>query len=338
MLILDHHFTVPKRLLLLTLCVVGSVLGSASVATAASGESTMMITVGSEPTESIATQLGVSGVGTSEYNAVALTVKPAGGEKCGANFAADGGERVIREKSWIYTQPSSYSNETNFTFEHAGSYVLCGWLEFEGTVLVSAERTLVVRPPHITLSISAPSSVAQGQTFQVATTAQTETGREVYEYIQPDTTRGCPANAAAAASTAGSTDITWPLAGSPWLVDGGPFTESTNVTIRTRGGYLVCAYAQYRTREGVPEAYASSTVSVGYVHRAPQPPPVANCLVPTLTGETLAQAKASLSHAHCRLGRVRKLTRQKGRPVVISEHPGARRKLRSGAKVSVSVG
>jgi hypothetical protein len=275
----------------LTLATTGAILLTLGTATAASG-STMSITVGPEPTESITTQLGVTGIVTTPRSNVELKVQPAGGEQCGANFSADGGTTVIQPGFFTsYLEAGTYSEAGNWTFESAGSYLLCGWMREtvegeglfgSGEVVASAKLLITVRPPHITLSISAPASVAPSTTFQIATTARAETSRKVYEYIEPQTGRGCPANAAAAASTAGSTLINWPAAGSPWQVDGGPFTETVNETASGAGVLLVCAYAEYPTAESAPEAVASSAISVMK--------PQAVCVVPKLKGRTLAQA------------------------------------------------
>ncbi len=328
-----RHLTVANKLSFLVLCAVGLILLSLGFAAAASAEaeSTMSITVGPEPTESITTQLGVAAIVTSTESYVELKVQPSGGERCAANPGADNGASVIEQGGFFpFLSTGPYSDAVNWTFERAGSYLLCGWMTVYGApVAASAQRTIVVRPPHITLSISAPGSVAPGQTFQLATTAQAETSREVYEYIESQTGRGCPANAAAAGSTAGSTGISWPAAGSPWKVDGGQFTETVNAKIGTVGAYLVCAYAEYPTTESVPEAVASSPISVG-TH-----PPPARCVVPKLKGTTLTQATRLLSRAHCRLGRVTRPKRHKHKLVVVSQNPGAKKTLHSGTKVSL---
>ncbi len=59
----------------------------------------------------------------------------------------------------------------------------------------------------------------------------------------------------------------------------------------------------------------------------PPPPPPPACIVPKLAGKTLAQAKAALTAAHCKLGKVEKPTQPKGKPrrtlVVKSSNPRA---------------
>lgn len=63
--------------------------------------------------------------------------------------------------------------------------------------------------------------------------------------------------------------------------------------------------------------------------------PDPNCVVPRLTGKTLAAAKRALKKAHCAIGKVTKRVSKKrpGRVISQSRRPG--RKLRNGAKVGV---
>jgi hypothetical protein len=63
--------------------------------------------------------------------------------------------------------------------------------------------------------------------------------------------------------------------------------------------------------------------------------PNPSCVVPRLTGKTLAAAKRALRKAHCRLGRVTRRVSKKrpGRVISQSRRPG--RKLGNGAKVGV---
>lgn len=62
------------------------------------------------------------------------------------------------------------------------------------------------------------------------------------------------------------------------------------------------------------------------------------CVVPQVKGETLAKARRSLTHAHCTLGRVKRVysrTVKRGR--VISQRPGPRTQLATSAAVNVRV-
>jgi len=337
MSILHRHPTVTNKLSFLALCAVGSILLALGFAAAASAESTMSITVGPNPTESITTQLGVTGTATSTGSWLSLKINPSGGEKCGANLEADGGTEVFNSE---WNEGGIYTHAIDWSFTSAGSYLLCGWLsdsaQGNDPAVAHAELPITVRQPHITLSISTPGSVAPGKTFQIATTAQAETSREVYEYIEPNNGRGCPANAAAAASPAGSMGIYWPAGGSAWRVEGGPFTETVNETISGAGAYLVCAYAEYPTTESVPEAVTSSAISVASAIPVVTHHPVsAMCVVPRLKGQTLTQAERSLGRAHCKLGRVTKPKHHRHKLVVVSQSPGAKKTTPGGTKVSL---
>lgn len=65
----------------------------------------------------------------------------------------------------------------------------------------------------------------------------------------------------------------------------------------------------------------------------------ASCKVPKVTGHTLAAARRAIAKAHCKVGRVKKVhSTKKRRGKVVSERPGAGKKLRAGAKVNLTVG
>jgi hypothetical protein len=225
------------------------------IAPASAEAATMQLTVGADPVESVTTQLGATGSGASSSDSLYLNVKPAGGTACGANHSADDGSTVIYSYS-IGSNPN-YNQSRNWTFQAAGSYLLCGWLENGNTVNARASMPFTVRAPHITLSVSAPASATTGQTFQVSTTAQTETDRTVSTYAIPDTGNGCPANAAAASSASGSRTVIY-----EWDVVGGPLTRTENATYTNAGTYLYCAYVQYPRNDSPPEATASGKTSV----------------------------------------------------------------------------
>ncbi len=323
-----------RKLSFLTQCAVGAALltlGPASVAVAAPSVS---ITVGADPAESITTQLGVTGTAVSSNNNVYLTDKPTGGEGCGANHQADRGGEVINEG--VGSGP--YSWASNLTFQTAGSYLLCAWLtdytQSGYPVVASASLTITVRPPHIALSISAPSRVTPGQTFQIATTAQAETSRTIYEYLEPNTGRGCPANAAAADSSSGASQVHWPSNYNGWGVLGGPFTEVANERISGMGKYLVCAYAEYPSSASVPEASAAAAILV-----ATPPPP---CVVPKVTsGASLKNVEQKVRAAHCTVGKIGSTpsrTVHQGAVVRLSLSPGSKHAAGTAVNITVSSG
>lgn len=295
--------------------------GSASTAAAA----TMELTVGPEPAESITTQLGATVSGANNEDQLWVRVKLSGGEGCAANPMADKGEEILLTVTTPESNP--YRTSTNHTFQAAGSYLLCGWLVKAGspeTTLVSASTTIPVRRPHLSLSISVPQRVLPGQTFQIATTAQAETSRQLWEYLSPYTGDPCAANAAAAARASGATQVL-----GAWNVTGGPFTEATNETLTSTGTYLLCAYFEYPGRESAPEAATSAQTIV-----APPPPP---CIVPKFrSGASLASVQQKLRAAHCTVGKIGSAASMSvPRGGVLSLSPAPGRTLTAGAAVNI---
>ncbi|MGZ4318719.1 MAG: PASTA domain-containing protein, partial [Gaiellaceae bacterium] len=64
-----------------------------------------------------------------------------------------------------------------------------------------------------------------------------------------------------------------------------------------------------------------------------------HCVVPCVVGQRLRRAKTRIRRAHCKVGAVKLASstlRMKGR--VLRERPAARRRLRNGARVNLTVG
>lgn len=73
----------------------------------------------------------------------------------------------------------------------------------------------------------------------------------------------------------------------------------------------------------------------------PPPPPITplKCVVPNVVGKTLAKAKTGITRAHCKLGKVTsKASTQKQKGHVLGQSPKAGKKLKSGAKINLTVG
>lgn len=303
------------------------------LATSAWAAPTVAISVGPDPTESITTQLGVTGEGVEGANDLEMTVKPTGGEGCGANRSADRGQTVVNSSE------SGHRTVTeNWTFETAGSYLVCAWLmEFssgESKVLATNSATVAVRPPHLSIALGAPPVVRPKQTFQIATTAQAETRRTIYEYIVPNTGRGCAANAQAAAETPGEIHVDFPKQFGDWSLIGGPFTETSNIELQTVGSYLSCAYFEYPNSSTPPEM----TALVAFAVVKPPPP----CLVPHPTRHTtLGSIERRLLSAHCKIGKVRSASSShvpRGIVIALSPAPGSHRANGSAVNILVSKG
>jgi hypothetical protein len=280
-----------------TVCALALLLTAGCLwAGSARAAATVAVTVGPDPVESITTQLGVSGAVTDPQQYVVEHYKPAGGSACGANPSADAGTNVGLSTNYLPAGPFALQNNT--TFSTAGSYLVCAWvMQYQGastdTVVIADAKTIAVRIPHLTLSVSVPATVTTGQTFQVTTTTQAETNRYLWVYVLVDTGRGCPANASAAAAQNNDRIIE----SQPIL--GGPTTVATNDDVTTVGALLICGYINrtYGSDE-TPEA----TASASFTGVAPPPP----CVVPAVVkDEPLARTKGRLAAASCTVGRVR---------------------------------
>ena len=70
--------------------------------------------------------------------------------------------------------------------------------------------------------------------------------------------------------------------------------------------------------------------------RARVPP---SCVVPKVVGKSLANARAAITRAHCKVGSItRTQLSARTRGKVVGQSPAARRRLRNGAKVNLTVG
>jgi hypothetical protein len=301
-------------------------------ATSADAQPSLVLTTGADPAESIVTQIIANGASTNSENQLSVTVKAAGGQGCGANYAADGGAGVIDAQT---VSEVAFTSSINHEFRTAGAYLLCGWLNDAGQsgdpVIATASLLFTVRAPHLALSLAAPATVAVGQTFQIATTAQAEVSRSFTEYIGPNTGRGCPANASAAETSSGESLIGFAAHGDSWYVEGGPFTESANVVLNTAGQYLVCAYAEYPDGDSPPEIAADAPVTA----IAPPPP----CVVPAFTTlSTLGAVERSITGGNCTVGRIRRVASRSvraGYVIALNHVPGT--KLAAGTPVAITV-
>ena len=315
-----------RKLLLLTACsMAASILVAPGSTALASPAPTIELTRGTaEPVESITTQLGAI-VGNAGEDYLTIHLKPVGGEACGTNVPADHGEGVVSEFLSTNSNPITISH--NWTFQTAGTYRICAWVTTGSAgedVVAHAEGTITVRIPHLSLSLSVPPSVSPNQTFQVVTTAQTETERQAWEYVMPNTGVGCPANANAAERASGVSTVLY-----NWAVTGGPFTETKNYSLSSPGSYLFCAYFEYPGRESVPELTANATMTVV------EPPPP--CVVPKLaSGTGLASVEQTIRAADCTVGKIISVASTKvARGGVLSLNPVSGTKLSAGAAVSI---
>lgn len=232
----------------------------------AAEQSSLEITVGADPVESLTTVLGATGTAPVGYGQVLWSVHPAGGAGCGPDPKHDSGHIATAESNQAGEghSPGDYHVSADWTPAASGSYLLCGWLVEYEDVLAHASLPFSVRAPHLSVSLSAPSTVRVGHTFRVTTTAQAEAPRKLYEYIVPNRGGACPLNAAAASSRAHVVD---PNLGpganvNIWSVNGGPFSKTFSESLGRAGAWLVCAYFQYGSTSNPPEASTSAAITV----------------------------------------------------------------------------
>jgi hypothetical protein len=264
----------------------------ALTASAAHAATSLSLTIGNDPVESVATQIGVAGAVPDDQERVYVHQKPTGGTACGVNPDADDGDSVI--DTYLLTT-GDYNKSANITFTTAGTYLVCAWMKraSDSAILLTDSKVVTVRVPKLALAVAAtPTTVSQGQTFQVTATAQAEAERSVSLFAIVDTGRGCPANAAAA-DQADAANPFWKRS-----IVGGPTTLSANLSLSTPGAYLLCGYFQYRSSSDPPQAVAAAAFTV----LAPPPP----CVVPALVARELpAAAKGRLAAASCTPGKLR---------------------------------
>ena len=112
--------------------------------------------------------------------------------------------------------------------------------------------------------------------------------------------------------------------GMPDLVKDAEETLELLTTSLPRGATY---YFHLRTRDNAGNWSAGTHVGPFILTPAPPPPPAVQCVVPRVTGKTLAAARTALAHSRCALGRVtkRRSRVRKGRVVAQSMRPGTRR-------------
>jgi hypothetical protein len=90
------------------------------------------------------------------------------------------------------------------------------------------------------------------------------------------------------------------------------------------------AAKEHEIREAGERASKEAAERMGSSH-------LVKCVVPHLTGDSLSEARRALRRAHCSLGEVTRPRGHRRRLVVAAQSPRSGRKLRSGAKVAVTL-
>jgi Subtilase family/PASTA domain len=125
--------------------------------------------------------------------------------------------------------------------------------------------------------------------------------------------------------------------GMPDLVKDAEETLELLTTSLPRGATY---YFHLRTRDNAGNWSAGTHVGPFVLTPAPPPPPAVQCVVPRVTGKTLAAARTALARSRCALGRVRKRRSRvrKGHVVAQSVRPGTRRPRGSRVGLTLSRG
>ena len=67
--------------------------------------------------------------------------------------------------------------------------------------------------------------------------------------------------------------------------------------------------------------------------------PLPSCVVPKVVGKSLAKAKAAITKAHCKVGKIgHRASSKKTKGKVIGQSPKSGKRLQNGAKVNLTVG
>jgi hypothetical protein len=222
--------------------------------TGAMAADSISIQVGNDPTEEVPLPISVTwSSGSSQY--VFVTVKPAGGQGCGANYDADD----PNSSDVITASGASGTRSQNWTFNDPGAFTLCGYLQHGGSdttpLAVTGPVAVNVRSATASVAISVPPRVDQGKPFSMSFAVVAELSRQLFVTIQPAGGRGCEATYAL--NDPQSSDVL------TTNVQGSQTSNATWTASDTRGTYLLCTYVQERSNDPSPEATASTQFLVG---------------------------------------------------------------------------
>jgi subtilisin family serine protease len=162
-------------------------------------------------------------------------------------------------------------------------------------------------------------------------------------------TRGVPSpNPSITLSWAGASDFGSGVDGYSYQWDSSPTgmpdlikdAEETLELLTTSLPRGATYYFHLRTRDNAGNWSAGTHAGPFVLTPAPPPPPVVRCVVPRVTGKTLAAARTALVRSRCALGRVtrRRSRVRQGRVVAQSVRPGTRRPRGSRVGVTLSRG
>lgn len=266
---------------------------------AARAADSLMLTFGDDPTEEVPFAVTADFTSDKSSSRIMVTVKPAGGQGCGASYGADAPNStdVIDQ----YRTGGSGRISENRSFQDPGDYTFCGYLQDNHPDTSPRAATgpinVTVRSARATVALTVPERVDPGQTFGLSAPVTAELRRRVVVTMKPAGGRGCEPNYQADAPV--STDV---------LDEQVQGTQTPQRSLRasdTEGTFLLCAYVQETTSGDLsPEATASAQFRV-----APNPCVVAKDAAAVALRE-VARANRAVRRARQAVARYQRAARR----------------------------
>ena len=297
---------------------IGALGTLALCAAGAQADETVSITVGNDPTEEVPIPVSVTWSSAIASPSVFVTVKPAGGQGCAPNYAAD----YPNSSDVISTGGTATGTESvNRTFSDPGNFTLCGYLQ-DGSGSSATVRkatgpvATTVRSAKASVAVASPARVDPGQTFQLSVAVTSELSRSVFVTVKPSGGRGCEPNYAADSTVSDDVNRS--------DVQGFQTVQTNTTASETNGAYLLCAYVQEESSDVVPEATGFAQYLVG---------PAAT---PTTTSTACSNARAQVQTSKRVIKKLRRKLRRtsgsKARKKLNRRLGRAQRSLRAGRR------
>jgi hypothetical protein len=266
-------------------------LGASAVAANAATLTTTVVTA--TPEQSVPVQLTFAGTTDAGPHdaAIDVVVRPVGGIGCQPTFeadrtaAGDASTTIIDNEDNDEAAGAPYSDSPTWTPPSPGNYMLCAWLEQDGTITGPVTTPITVRGPQVTaLAVSFPAAPVNKRSFQIQYTTQTDQQLNLYSVIKP--AGGLPCASSFDLETAQNQSETSIFDGdnSP-SVFGGP-TVTTALDTEGPGNFLICSWIEGPSR-GEVDAALTTPFSIA------APPPKPKPFAAGLTITTLTASRTS---------------------------------------------
>lgn len=160
-------------------------------------------------------------------------IRPGTQTPCAATDAADPGDRLVIGAGRLV---GAFSVTGSYTADEPGTYLICAWITAEGESGPPTQASVIVRPPVLRLTGTAPARVSPGEPFDVTVDYEAEVSR----YLTAVAFRGtrCPIGIHRLGA----------LVGDPAgvVVDdvavAGPGSVTGTIRLARAGTYSVCGY------------------------------------------------------------------------------------------------